>query len=111
VLPKGLIHIRDTIQAQANLLLSKTLLLKGSDDQGLQTFLQDVAGFFVIEHVIVQVAVNFRSQADLDNLWDDVTAKVGKAIADSLRECSDTAIFGQIKQSLMVFMQTLEVSI
>ncbi|CAG8464408.1 17265_t:CDS:10 [Cetraspora pellucida] len=95
-------------KAQANLVLSESYTLRENNDKGFEAFLQDVVGFFVIEHVIVHSTQNFRSRAEVDHLWDTVIAKVVKIVAESLDDCRDPELFKQIKFNLFTFIQTLE---
>jgi hypothetical protein len=74
-----------------------------------ETLLQDIVGFFIIEHVIMHSTTDFRSQAEVDALWEMVTTKVIAVISNSLRGCRDPELFLKIKYSLLIFNQTLEV--
>ncbi|PKC06061.1 exocyst complex subunit Sec15-like protein [Rhizophagus irregularis] len=95
-------------RSQANLVLSQSFTLREGNEKGFEAFLQDIVGFFVVEYVIVHSTQNFRSQTEVDNLWDSVIAKVVKIITESLDECHDPNLFLQIKFSLFTFIQTLE---
>nr|CAG8441077.1 15646_t:CDS:10 [Entrophospora candida] len=96
-------------KAQANLVLSQSFSLKaGRDNGGFEAFLQDVIGFFIIERTIVYSTQNFRSQTDVDNLWNTVMIKVVKIVSDSLGDCHDPDLFLRIKLALFTFIQTLE---
>ncbi|CAJ0851754.1 18413_t:CDS:10 [Entrophospora sp. SA101] len=96
-------------KAQANLVLSQSFSLKaGRDNGGFEAFLQDVIGFFIIERTIVYSTQNFRSQTDVDNLWNTVMIKVVKIVSDSLCDCHDPDLFLRIKLALFTFIQTLE---
>ncbi|CAG8604575.1 6893_t:CDS:10 [Acaulospora morrowiae] len=95
-------------KAQANLVLSQSFTLRESNEKGFEAFLQEIVGFFVIEHVIVHSTQNFRSQSEVDNLWDAVISKVVKISAESLEDCHDPELFQKIKFSLFTFIQTLE---
>ncbi|CAG8597920.1 13973_t:CDS:10 [Funneliformis caledonium] len=95
-------------RAQSNLVLSQSFTLREGNEKGFEAFLHDIVGFFVIEHVIVHSTQNFRSQTEVDNLWDSVIAKVVKIVSESLDGCHDPNLFIQIKFSLFTFIQTLE---
>ena len=97
------------LKSQANLVLSQSFTLREGNEKGFETFLHDIVGFFVVEYVIVHSTQDFRSQTEVDNLWDSVITKVVKIIAESLDECHDPNLFLQIKFSLFTFIQTLEV--
>ncbi|RHZ47096.1 hypothetical protein Glove_593g29 [Diversispora epigaea] len=95
-------------KAQANLVLSQSFTLRENDEKGFEAFLQEIVGFFVIEHVIVHSTQNFRSQSEVDNLWENVIAKVVKIVSESLDDCYDPILFQKIKFCLFTFIQTLE---
>ncbi|CAG8499507.1 10540_t:CDS:10, partial [Ambispora gerdemannii] len=95
-------------RAQANLVLSATFTLKDGEIRGFESFLDEIAGFFVIEHIIVQSTHNFRSQREVDILWDSVTTKVIKMVSNALRECHNPELFVKIKHYLTSYIQTFE---
>lgn len=104
-------HLLTTIfnQAQANLALNMPINLRDGNMDSFETLLQDIVGFFIIEHVIMHSTVDFRSQAEVDALWEMVTTKVIAVISHSLQGCRDPELFLKIKYSLLIFNQTLEV--
>ncbi|CAM0140229.1 unnamed protein product [Umbelopsis sp. WA50703] len=95
-------------RAQANLALTIPLNLQDGNMDSFETLLQDIVGFFIIEHVIMHSTTDFRSQAEVDALWEMVTTKVIAVISNSLRGCRDPELFLKIKYSLLIFNQTLE---
>ncbi|GAA5800179.1 hypothetical protein HPULCUR_005604 [Helicostylum pulchrum] len=116
------IHVYDTLgkrnefktsysedrRAQANLALSTPINLKEGNLVTFETLLQDIVGFFIIEHMILHNTTEFRSQAEVDGLWEMVTGKVILVVSESLKGCSDPELFLRIKFSLLIFIQTLE---
>ncbi|KAI9285424.1 exocyst complex subunit Sec15-like-domain-containing protein [Umbelopsis sp. AD052] len=95
-------------RAQANLALNMPINLRDGNMDSFETLLQDIVGFFIIEHVIMHSTTDFRSQAEVDALWEMVTTKVIAVISHSLHGCRDPELFLQIKYSLLIFNQTLE---
>ncbi|KAI9349411.1 exocyst complex subunit Sec15-like-domain-containing protein [Pilaira anomala] len=95
-------------RAQANLALSTPINLKDGNLVTFETLLQDIVGFFIIEHMILHNTTEFRSQAEVDGLWEMVTGKVILVVSESLKGCSDPELFLRIKFSLLIFIQTLE---
>ncbi|RUS18641.1 exocyst complex subunit Sec15-like-domain-containing protein [Endogone sp. FLAS-F59071] len=95
-------------RAQANLALSSPLNLRDGNILGFETLLQDIVGFFIIEHVVMHSTVDFRSQNEVDALWEMVTDKVIQVMYDGLKGCKDTELFLKIKFNLLIFIQTLE---
>ncbi|RUP11994.1 exocyst complex subunit Sec15-like-domain-containing protein [Jimgerdemannia flammicorona] len=95
-------------RAQANLALSSPLNLRDGNILGFETLLEDIVGFFIIEHVVMHSTVDFRSQNEVDTLWEMVTGKVIQVMNDGLKGCKDTDLFLNIKLRLLIFIQTLE---
>jgi len=95
-------------RAQANLALNMPINLRDGNMDSFETLLQDIVGFFIIEHVIMHSTIDFRSQAEVDALWEMVTTKVIAVISHSLQGCRDPELFLKIKYSLLIFNQTLE---
>ncbi|CAO3640295.1 unnamed protein product [Mucor hiemalis] len=95
-------------RAQANLALSTPINLRDGNLTTFETLLQDIVGFFIIEHMILHNTTEFRSQAEVDGLWEMVTGKVILVVSESLKGCSDPELFLRIKFSLLIFIQTLE---
>ncbi|KAL0074521.1 exocyst complex subunit Sec15-like-domain-containing protein [Phycomyces blakesleeanus] len=125
------IHVYDTLgkrhefktsyeedrRAQANLALSSPINLRDGNLGPFQTLLQDIVGFFIIEHIILHNTSEFRSQLNkfnpktnkqVDALWEMVTSKVMMVVSESLKGCRDPELFLRIKFSLLIFIQTLE---
>ncbi|KAL0138916.1 exocyst complex subunit Sec15-like-domain-containing protein [Mucor lusitanicus] len=95
-------------RAQANLALSTPINLRDGNLTTFDFLLQDIVGFFIIEHMILHNTTEFRSQAEVDGLWEMVTGKVILVVSESLKGCSDPELFLRIKFSLLIFIQTLE---
>ncbi|KAF7731685.1 hypothetical protein EC973_008856 [Apophysomyces ossiformis] len=116
------IHVYDTLgkrhefktsyeedrRAQANLALSAPINLRDGNLVPFETLLQDIVGFFIIEHIILHNTREFRSQSEVDALWEMVTSKVMLVVSESLKGCRDPELFLRIKFSLLIFIQTLE---
>ncbi|KAG1463796.1 hypothetical protein G6F56_005210 [Rhizopus delemar] len=62
-------------RAQANLALSTPVNLRDGNLTTFETLLEDIVGFFIIEHMILHNTTEFRSQAEVDGLWEMVTGK------------------------------------
>ncbi|KAI7904416.1 exocyst complex subunit Sec15-like-domain-containing protein [Cokeromyces recurvatus] len=95
-------------RAQANLALSAPINLQDGNLTTFDFLLQDIVGFFIIEHLILHNTTDFRSQAEVDGLWEMVTGKVILVVSESLKGCKDPELFLKIKLSLLIFIQTLE---
>ncbi|KAI8060076.1 exocyst complex subunit Sec15-like-domain-containing protein [Gongronella butleri] len=95
-------------RAQANLALSAPIQLREGSFASFETLLQDVVGFFMIEHMVLHSTQDFRSQSEVDALWEMVTRKVINVVSDSLKGCRDPELFLRVKYCLLIFIQTLE---
>ncbi|CAO3629892.1 unnamed protein product [Cunninghamella blakesleeana] len=116
------IHVYDTLgqhqefktsyeedrRAQANLALSAPINLRDGNFAAFETLLQDIVGFFIIEHIVLHSTQDFRSQSEVDALWEMVTGKVINIVSESLKGCRDPELFLRVKYCLLVFIQTLE---
>lgn len=95
-------------RAQANLLLSQGL----SFDPTNPTFpalLQEVVGFFLVEHHVLQTSPpGFRSEQEVDDLWDNMCERVVDIVSVGLRDCRDTKVFVSTKAVIQTFIMTLE---
>ncbi|KAI9269850.1 exocyst complex subunit Sec15-like-domain-containing protein [Sporodiniella umbellata] len=95
-------------RAQANLALSTPINLRDGNLTTFETLLEDIVGFFIIEHMILHNTTEFRNQTEVDGLWEMVTGKVILVVSESLKGCKDPKLFLRIKFLLLMFIQTLE---
>lgn len=106
-------ELRSTYDAdrrkQMDLLLPSYLNL---DDNGkhLHDLLADVAGFAIIERGTSAKTQNFRSLSDIDGLWDVMSARVIDLITDTVGKITEPRILLMVKDSIMLFMQAIQVS-
>lgn len=73
--------------------------------------LQELVGFFIIEQRVLRITRDFRSQQEVDDLWEEVCRSVVQLVSDGLRTCEDAEVFLQSKYQVLLFEQTLEVSL
>ncbi|ORX92773.1 hypothetical protein K493DRAFT_408691 [Basidiobolus meristosporus CBS 931.73] len=95
-------------KAQANLALTNSFSLKAGNIDNIQTFMYDITGFFIIEHVVLTSTQNFRSNSEIDSLWEMVTNKVVTVMVQSVQNCEEPESIGQLKQLLLTFIHTME---
>jgi hypothetical protein len=96
-------------RAQANLLLSQGLSFDPSNPT-FPSLLQEVVGFFLVEHHVLQTSPpGFRSEQEVDDLWDNMCERVVEIVSVGLRDCGDTKVFVSTKAVIQTFMMTLEV--
>lgn len=72
--------------------------------------MQELVGFFIIESHVLATMPEFRTQRDVDELWDEMCRQIGEVIGGGLRGCSEPEIFLESKTNVLLFVQTLEVS-
>lgn len=110
--------IREQLQAtyqedrrgQANLLLSQGLTFDPVNPT-FPSLLQEVVGFFLVEHHVLQTSPpGFRSEQEVDDLWDNMCERVVDIVSIGLRDCGDTKVFVSTKAVVQTFIMTLEVS-
>lgn len=95
-------------RAQANLLLSQGLSFHPSNPT-FPSLLEEVVGFFLVEHHALDTCpAGFRSEQEVDDLWDDMCERVVDIVSIGLRDCKDTRTFVGTKAVVQTFIQTLE---
>ncbi|KWU41897.1 hypothetical protein RHOSPDRAFT_8325, partial [Rhodotorula sp. JG-1b] len=118
------IHIYDTLdareelqlsyqadrRAQAGLLLSSTSssLHPSFSLSALSTLLQDIVGFFLIESHVLRTTDSFRSEQDVEDLWDEMCDRVVEIVDQGLAACQEAEVFLGTKFKILTFVQTLE---
>ncbi len=72
--------------------------------------MQELVGFFIIESHVTRVMPDFRSQNDVDELWDQMCRRMIEVVGGGLKGCEDAEVFLGVKSEVLLFVQTLEVS-
>jgi hypothetical protein len=96
-------------QAQAGLLLSSTSTTTPFSLSALSTLLEEIVGFFLIESHVLRTTNSFRSEQDVEDLWDGMCERVVRIVDDGLAGCEDPEVFLGTKFKVLTFVQTLEV--
>ncbi|BGP28404.1 Rab GTPase-binding exocyst subunit S15 [Rhodotorula toruloides] len=116
------IHIYDTLdareelqlsyqadrRAQAGLLLSSTSSLNPFSLPALSTLLEEIVGFFLIESHVLRTTNSFRSEQDVEDLWNEMCERVVKIVDEGLAGCEEAEVFLGTKFKILTFVQTLE---
>jgi len=89
--------------------LKKSFTFKHGENQEFQEYMEGVAGFFIIEAIVMESTEDFRSRHQVEQLWEISTTKLVKIISDSLYECTDPHIILDIKQTVVSLIHTMEV--
>ncbi|EGO02172.1 hypothetical protein SERLA73DRAFT_177975 [Serpula lacrymans var. lacrymans S7.3] len=90
-------------KAQSDLILPTPLPLSS-----LISLTQEICGFFIIENHVLSTTGNFRSERDVEELWEALVTRFSSAIEDSVKAETDPDAFLKIKECLIGFIMTLE---
>ena len=92
-------------QAQSDLILPTPLPLSV-----LPSLTQEISGFFIVESHVLETTGTFRSPRDVEELWDALAQRLTSGIEFSLQRETDPEAFLKVKENLLAFIMTLEVS-
>lgn len=70
---------------------------------------EDIIGFFIIENHVLRTTRSFRSQREVEELWDVVVSRLVQVVQAILRNEGDVDTFLGCKDVILSFIQTLEV--
>jgi len=76
---------------------------------GLGPLIQEIAGFFIVETHVLKTTGNFRSEQELEELWDSLLGRLCLALDDALSTETDPEGFLRVKEALIGFIMTMEV--
>lgn len=93
-------------QAQSSLILPSPLSLNT-----LPTVIQEIVGFFIIESHVLRTTRGFRSEREVEELWDSVVSRLGEGMSQALASETDPGVFLDVKEQLIAFSATLEVCV
>lgn len=96
-------------KSQADLILSQRSSFNQSNFiQSLKNLLQDVVGFFIIEKNVLKSTSGFRSESNVDDLWDNMCLRISDVVRQGLSNAQNTQSHVTVKQEVMCFIWTLE---
>ncbi|KAF9821285.1 hypothetical protein IEO21_00893 [Rhodonia placenta] len=90
-------------KAQSDLILPDTFMLSA-----LPQVTQEIVGFFIVENHVLNTTGSFRSQREVEDLWDALVKRVGMAVDNALRNEADSDAYLAVKECLLSFIMTLE---
>ncbi|PCH41481.1 exocyst complex subunit Sec15-like protein [Wolfiporia cocos MD-104 SS10] len=90
-------------KAQSDLILPDSLPLSS-----LPSITEEIVGFFIIETQVLNTTGSFRSQREVEDLWDAMMKRVGSAVDRVLKNENDADAFLGVKECLLSFIMTLE---
>ena len=76
----------------------------------LTSLTQEIAGFFIVETHVLKTTGNFRSEQELEALWDSLLGRLCLALDDALSTETDPEGYLRVKEALIGFIMTMEVS-
>lgn len=77
----------------------------------LATVVEEITGFFIIESHVLDTTGGFRSSREVEELWDALVQRLTTAVESALEKETDAASFLRVKEHLLDFVITVEVSI
>lgn len=89
--------------------LKRFFSFKSGNNREFQEYMEGIAGFFIIEAVVIESTQDFRSRLQVEQLWEISTTKLLKIISESLYECPDPDIILDIKQTVVSFIHTMKI--
>ncbi|PVF96451.1 exocyst complex subunit Sec15-like protein [Serendipita vermifera] len=90
-------------KTQSTLILSSQLSL-----QSLPDLTEEITGFFIAETHVLQNTRGFRSQREVDELWEGVIERLKTSVASELETERDPAVFLKVKECLLSFTMNME---
>ncbi len=66
-------------------------------------------GYFIIETHVLNTTGSFRSEREVEDLWDALISRLSKVVEDILRTENDPDTYLKVKEALLGFVMTLEV--
>lgn len=107
----------DTRQQQKDLLLSgvQNLDLSGGENGegdigGLAGLLEQIAGFAILERETVRRTGGFRSEQEVERLWDSMVKKAITLMTPAIGNVISADLLLKVKNILALFIQTMDVS-
>ncbi|TFY62805.1 hypothetical protein EVG20_g6563 [Dentipellis fragilis] len=90
-------------KAQSDLILPVPLSLAS-----LPAITEEITGFFIIEAHVLNTTASFRSEREIEELWEALVARLTNAVEYALKNESDPEGYLRVKENLMAFIMTLE---
>ncbi|KAI3612207.1 exocyst complex sec15 subunit [Moniliophthora roreri] len=90
-------------KAQSDLILPTPLPLSS-----LPSITKQISGFFIVETHVLETTGSFRSERDVEELWDGVITRLTTSLESSLRNETVPDTFLSVKEYLIGFIMTVE---
>lgn len=89
--------------------LSTLILSSGLALQSLPGLTEEITGFFIAESHVLQNTRGFRSEREVEELWDGVLERLNSSVAAALETEGSPEVLLNVKESLLAFTMTMEV--
>ncbi|KIM91089.1 hypothetical protein PILCRDRAFT_811606 [Piloderma croceum F 1598] len=90
-------------KAQSDLILPSPLPLSS-----FLSLTQEITGFFIVETHVLQTTGTFRSESEVEELWDALLSRLSAGLQWALKSETDPNEFLKVKECLIGFIMTLE---
>ncbi|KAK0191169.1 rsec15 [Armillaria mellea] len=90
-------------KAQSDLILPDPLPISS-----LPSLVQEISGFFIVESHVLETTGTFRSQRDVEELWEALVGRLRSGIERALHIENDPDTFLRVKECLIEFLMTLD---
>ncbi|KAI5365063.1 Putative exocyst complex component EXOC6/Sec15, EXOC6/PINT-1/Sec15/Tip20, domain 2 [Septoria linicola] len=97
-----------TRRRQKDLLIPQTINLLEDDNSSLSGLLEGIAGFAIVEKATMQKTENFRSQGDIDELWESMCQSSVSLISTALHHVDNDERLLKVKGVIALFIQTMD---
>ncbi|KAM3417181.1 Exocyst complex component SEC15 [Cercospora zeina] len=97
-----------TRRRQKDLLIPQTINLLEEDNSSLSGLLEGIAGFAIVEKATMQKTENFRSQSDIDELWESMCQSTVSLISTALHRVDNDERLLKVKGVVALFIQTMD---
>ncbi|KAF2206836.1 hypothetical protein CERZMDRAFT_103003 [Cercospora zeae-maydis SCOH1-5] len=97
-----------TRRRQKDLLIPQTINLLEEDNSSLSGLLEGIAGFAIVEKATMQKTENFRSQSDIDELWESMCQSTVSLISTALHHVENDERLLKVKGVIALFIQTMD---
>ncbi|KAJ3788694.1 rsec15 [Lentinula aff. detonsa] len=77
----------------------------------LSAVTQEISGYFIVETHVLETTGTFRSEREVEELWEGVVSRLTVAVQSALRTETDADSFLRVKECLIGFITTLESSL
>ncbi|EIW61471.1 rsec15 [Trametes versicolor FP-101664 SS1] len=90
-------------KAQSDLIIPEPLPIPS-----LASITQEIVGYFIVENHVLNTTGSFRSEREVEDLWDALISRLSNAVEDALRNEKDPDTYLKVKEALLGSVMTLE---